>query len=474
MTDTVKTADPKNSGFRGALSKIFDIIGDIFKPILVAIIGAGILQALRDILLMTGAIDRVSSSYIFLDAMGSAVFYFLPILLAFSSARVFGATPFLAVAIAAFFVFPSVVNLFNWANNVGWNLTFFGVVPITYANYPSSVLPIIIIVWFQSKVEPIVKKIVPDLLKSIFVPVLTMFVTIFAGLVILGPIGTWIGDGLAFVINWLNEAVSWLVPTVIGAISPFLVLTGSHYSLFPIATQNLAQLGYDTVLIPGMMVSNLALAGVSFAVAFKAKNSAYKSYSASAGITSVFGISQSSLYGNAIPLKTPLVAAVLAGGIAGFYAGITSIRAGSFVTPGVLALFGFIEEESFANLINAIIANLIALVSGFVLTLVMKFEEPSATEVVEITGGSSPSEDKKTKQQKAKQVQDLVEATVELETDIEYETMLSELAHGASLLGKYAGIARKSEVESIAKQIADEASQRNGSVDTSDSEESDE
>lgn len=92
---------------------IFDVLGRIFGPVLPIIIGAGILQALRDILLTTGVIERVSSSYIFLNAMGDAVFYFLPIFLAFSAAKVFGASPYMAASVAAFLVYPSITDLFE-------------------------------------------------------------------------------------------------------------------------------------------------------------------------------------------------------------------------------------------------------------------------------------------------------------------------------------------------------------------------
>ena len=102
---------------------VFDMIGGIFKPILIVIIGAGVLQALRDILLQTGAISRVSSTYLFLDGLGNAAFYFLPIFLAISSANVFNATPFLSAAVAAFLLYPGVNNMYTWANN-GMDLTF--------------------------------------------------------------------------------------------------------------------------------------------------------------------------------------------------------------------------------------------------------------------------------------------------------------------------------------------------------------
>lgn len=373
----------KSKGF----SSVFDIIGGIFKPILSIIIAAGILQALRDVLLMAGVISRVSSSYIFLHAMGDAVFYFLPIFLAYSAAKVFGASPYMAAAVAAFLLYPTVTDLFNWANSVGWDLTIFGVIPVTYSRYPSSVLPIIFIVWIQVYIERFAQKVVPDLLKTIFVPVLVMFSTAFLGLTLLGPIGTWIGNLMSFAINFLNTHVSWLVPTIIGAISPLLVLTGSHYSLLPIATQNLAQLGYDTVMLPGNLASNIALAGCSFAVAIRAGNKLYKSYSASAGITALFGISQSSLYGIVIPLKKTLYAAMIAGGAAGLFAGIFDIRAYSFVTPGLLSLVGYLSESNTIwNLIFAVLTCVIAFVLGFILTMVFGFKEPDEETVMILAG----------------------------------------------------------------------------------------
>lgn len=448
----------KNTRITSVLSSFFDVLGGIFKPVLIAIIGAGILQALRDILLLTGVIEQVSSSYIFLNAMGDAVFYFLPILLAYSSAVVFGATPFLSAAIAGFLMYPQITDLFQWAKNVSWDLTIFGVIPVTYAKYPSSVLPIIIIVWFQSKIEGPIRKLVPDLLKSILFPVLVMFITSFAALVVLGPIGTWIGDGLAFVIHYLNQRIAWLVPTLIGATSPFLVLTGSHYSLFPIATQNLAQLGYDTVLLPGMMVSNLALAGASFAVAIRSKNQRYKSFSASAGITSLFGISQSSLYGNAIPLKAPLIAAVAGGGAGGFYAGITSLRASSFVTPGLLSLVGYLQPVS--NFVNAIIAMLIAFAVTFIVTIILGFQEPSSTEVDALAGGKSTESERKETIIRSEQAAVLSREAEVLHHETSYQQMLTEIEQGASLLAKYAGVNEQKTIESLKADVLDNCARK--------------
>lgn len=358
------------------ISKFFDTLGQIFKHILPIMIGGGLLQALRDILLMTGVIEKVSSSYIFLNALGDAVFYFLPIYLAFTSAKVFGASPFMAAATAGFLLYPEVTKLFEWAKNVGWSLTLFGKIPVTYSRYPSSVLPIILIVLFQSKVEPFVEKHSPKILKTILVPLVTMFITGIAGLIIIGPIGTWIGNLINTLITFLNERSAWLVPTLMGAFTPLLVMTGAHYSIIPIVAQNLAQLGYDTVMLPGNLASNIALAGACFAVAIKTKRVNYKGVATSAGITAVFGISQSALYGVAVPLKKPLIYSMIGGGVAGFIAGITQIKAYSMVTPGLLSLISYVSAEAgMANLIFAIVSALVAFVLAFILTWVFGFDD---------------------------------------------------------------------------------------------------
>ncbi len=363
-------------GNKNLISKLFEILGGIFKPILPIMIGGGLLQALRDILLMTGVIEQVSSSYIFLNALGDCVFYFLPIYLAFSSAKVFGASPFMSAAIAGFLMYPEVTQLFEWSKAVGWDLTLFGSIPVTYSRYPSSVLPIILIVYFQSKVEPFVEKHSPTLLKTILVPLVTMFVTGIAGLVIIGPIGTWVGNLMNILITFLNERSAWVVPTLMGAFTPLLVMAGAHYSIIPIVTQNLAQLGYDTVMLPGNLASNMALAGACFAVAMRTRRKDLKGLVSSSGITALFGISQSALYGVVVPLKKPLIYTIIGGGVAGFIAGVTQIKAYSMVTPGLLSLISYVSADArISNLIFAIVTAIVAFVITFALTWILGFED---------------------------------------------------------------------------------------------------
>ena len=190
----------------------------------------------------------------------------------------------------------------------------------------------------------------------------------------------------AAAIGFVDSFVPWMVPTLIGAVAPFLVLTGSHYSLFPVATQNLAVLGFDTVMIPGMLASNMALAGMSFAIAIRSKGKTYTSYSASAGLTSLLGISQSSLYGNAMPLKKPLYASIIGGAAGGLIAGIFSVRSFAFQTPGLLALLSFYKPGETMNLIWSIVTCVVGFIAAFVMTMVLGFQEPDEKTALELTG----------------------------------------------------------------------------------------
>ena len=158
---------------------------------------------------------------------------------------------------------------------------------------------------------------------------------------------------------------------------------GVHYSLFPAATLSLAELGYETILGPGMLAANMAHAGVSLAVALKTKKDAYRSYSISAALTATMGVSQPALYGIELILKRPLYAAILGGGIGGLYAGIFNVRAFAFANPSLPALPVYLDGGN--NLIHAIMMMLVAFVAGFILTWLFGFDEPSDEVVAQAT-----------------------------------------------------------------------------------------
>lgn len=379
--------DNKNDGEKkGKLVQVFDTIAGIFTPIIPAITGAGMIKCVLALLVSFNLIDTSSQTYYILNFMGDAAFYFLPFLLANSAAKKFKCNAYLAMTIAGVLLHPNFAAL----KTAGDPVSFLGL-PVTLAGYSSSVIPIILGVWFMSFVEPIADKVSPKVVKFFTKPLITILVTAPVLLIVLGPLGTILGDGIASAIAFLDSYASWLVPFVVGTFSPLLVMTGMHYGLIPIGINNVATAGFDTVVGPGMLASNIAQGGAALCVALKSKNKDLKQLAGSSGLTAVCGITEPAMYGVNLALKKPLYAAMIGGGVSGLYLGITGV--GRFVSgsPGLLALPGYIGGEGSANIVNACIGAVIAFVVSFVAAWIIGFDDPveegkeeiSATETVD-------------------------------------------------------------------------------------------
>lgn len=366
---------------RSTLSKILDTVAGIFTPILPAITGAGILKAFMALLVAFGWIDKTTQTYSILAVFSDAAFYFLPFLIAYSAARKFKCNAVMAMSIAGILLHPDFVSMIKNVKETGEALRFIGI-PVTPATYSSSVIPIILTVWLMSYVEPIADRISPKAVKFFTKPLITLVITGTVAITVLGPLGTIIGDGIAAGISFLDNYVSWLVPLIIGAVSPFLVMTGTHYGLIPIGINNIATAGFDTIVGPGMLGSNIAQGGAAFAVALKTKNKLLRQEAYSSGITAVCGITEPALYGVNLKLKKPLIAVSIGGAAAGLYLGIMGVGRYTSGSPGLLALPGYIGTEGFTNITHAVIGSAIALVVSFVATLIIGFEEPKESELV--------------------------------------------------------------------------------------------
>ena len=374
-----EAGDKNENDDRSALSKVLDTIAGIFTPILPAITGAGILKAFMALLVAFGWIDKTTQTYSILAVFSDAAFYFLPFLIAYSAARKFNCNAVMAMSIAGILLHPDFVAMINNVKETGEALKFIGI-PVTPATYSSSVIPIILAVWLMSYVEPIADKISPKPVKFFTKPLITLVVTGAITITLIGPLGTIIGDGIAAGISFLNKYASWLVPLIIGAVTPYLVMTGTHYGLIPIGINNIATAGFDTIIGPGMLGSNIAQGGAAFAVALRTKNKIVRQEAYSSGITAVCGITEPALYGVNLKLKKPLIAVSIGGAVSGLYLGIMGVGRYTSGSPGLLALPGYIGTEGFSNIINAVIGSAIALVVSFVAALIIGFDDPKDSE----------------------------------------------------------------------------------------------
>lgn len=356
------------------VSKIMDTIAGIFTPVLPALAGAGMLKAILVLATTFNWLSADSSTYYYLDFISDAVFYFLPFLLAFTSAQKFKCNPFLAAVVAGIFLHPNLAA-------AGDNSTFFGLT-VPHVSYSSSVIPIILTVWAMSYIERFADKISPKFIKFFTKPLITLLIIAPIALIVVGPLGTYVGDIVASFIGMLDSKASWLVPLLLGAFSPLLVMMGMHYSLFPVAMSNLGALGYDTVLAPGMLAANIAQGGAALAVAVKTKNSELKQLASSSGVTAVLGITEPAMYGVNLKLKRPFIAVMIGGAAGGLYAGLVGVKGYGFASPGLAALPVFMGPNGVSDLINAAITCAIAFVISFAAAYVLGFEEEADEEEV--------------------------------------------------------------------------------------------
>lgn len=363
----------KEEDDRGRVAKVIDTITGIFTPILPAITAAGMLKAVLSLLVVFGWIENTSQSYQVMDFMADAAFYFLPILLASSAAAKFKTNAYLAMMLGGILLHPNFVNMVNSLEE-GQGITFFGL-PITAIGYGSSVIPIILAVWFMSYIEPIADKVSPKAVKFFTKPLITIAVVGTVSLTLIGPFGHLISDYISTGIQALESFSPWIVPLIIGAFTPLFVATGTHYGLVPIGINNRMTNGYDTVIYPGMLASNVSQGAAALAVSIKSKDSTIKQLASSAGLTALFGITEPALYGVNLRYKTPLYAAMIGGGVGGLFMGIFRVRNFSGGAPGLLTLPSYIGDDTLTYFTFAAIGAAISIVVSFVISFIL-YKDP--------------------------------------------------------------------------------------------------
>lgn len=352
----------------GIINKILGTITAIFTPVIPALAGSGMIKALLAVLKLFGVVSVDSQTYTYLSFLSDTVFYFLPVILAYSAAKRFKCSPYLAAVLGASLLHPSFSAL-----NTGDPVAFFGI-PIRMISYGSSVVPILLIVFAQSYIEKFAKKISPNAVKVFLVPLITLVVTSLLAFSALGPVGNYVGEILAVGMNFINDKAGWLIPVIMGTFCPFFIMTGMHYCFAPIQQIQYSTLGYGTILGPGMLSSNIAQATSSLVVGLKSKNKDLKQLALSSSATAFMGITEPALYGVNFKLKKPLYASMIGGGVAGLYAGITGIRTYASATAGLAAIPVYISDDM-SNVVNACITILISIVVTAVVTLILGFDD---------------------------------------------------------------------------------------------------
>lgn len=311
-----------------------DMVSGVFGPIVPAIAGAGMIKGLISGLAALGIISNTTDTYLLIDILASGVFTFLPFFIAVSAAKKFKTSPFLSLSMAATIMYPTLTDAAK-AGTIS-QFTFGGLIPVPVFNYSGSVIPIIFSVLALSYIHRLVDRRMPDILKTVVTPTLTILISGFFTLTVIGPVGIHLGNGLAWVIEQLFRISPVLAGIVFGAIRPVSILVGMHHAMTPIALQNFADKGYD-MLMPMMFIANLSIVGAAAACYFKEGTKEGKSAVASSAVSGALGITEPALFGVLTKYKKALIAAT-----------ISSSAASAFISAFGVRLYGYILSSVFS------------------------------------------------------------------------------------------------------------------------------
>ena len=385
------SADDDGSEHMSILDRFIDLVSGIFAPALGVLASAGMIKGLNAVLLATGLLTATDGTYMILNAIGDGFFYFLPIVIGYSSAKKFKLDPLLGIAMGAALVYPSLVALAPL--NVGADVhplttlftgtfleskvyTSFLGLPVIMMNYTSSVIPIILATWLASKLKVFLDKVIPTVVKTFLVPFFILLVIVPLTLLIIGPIASWASEGVSSAVVWVYNMSPIIAGLALGGFWQVMVMFGLHWGMVPIVILNIQNLGNDPVVVL-MTAASFAQTGAVLSVTMQSKDKKVKGIGWSAFISGIFGITEPAIYGLTLPRKKPFImsciAAAVGGGILGFFGTKTYMMGGT----GVFTFPSLINPKTGVDMgfYGSLIACVVAFVLAYLLTAIFAKEK---------------------------------------------------------------------------------------------------
>lgn len=366
------------------------LLGDIFVPIIPAIVASGFLMGIMNSLDFMNSngflhINTHSSIYVFANLFSNIAYTFLQILIAFSAAKAFGANQYLGAVIGMIMIHPSLQNAYTVATE-GVQQTqsvFFGLFKIDMVGYQGHVIPVIIAVWILAVIEKKLHKIVPEVLDLFVTPLVSVFVTGYLTLSIVGPIFVWAENAILGAIQWMLTLPLGIGSLIMGSLYAPTVVTGIHQMYTAIDIGQLAKYGV-TYWLPLASAANVAQGAAALAVGIKSKDKKIKSLALPSSLSAFMGITEPAIFGVNLRFFKPFIAGCIGGGCGALYASLVHLGAKG---TGVTGIFGILLclNQPLQYLIEMVIAVGVAFAISFV---IYKDAEPKAVtaDVAETTG----------------------------------------------------------------------------------------
>lgn len=349
-------------------ANVLNTIAGIFNPIVPALAGSGLIKAILALCLACHWLTDKSQTYIILNVISDGVFNFLPFLLAYSSSKIFKMNTAVALGIAGAMLHPTFIQYLTAGKTT---LQFFGIT-MHLVDYQTSVLPIILVIWFASYLEKFLNKVIPKAIKIIVVPAFTLLFATPIALLIIGPAAQFIGTQLASAVNIMFDKWGILASLLYGAFYSLIVVTGLQHGMVPILVDSISRYGFNHIS-PASGSSNMGQAGAAFGVWLRSKDKDTKAVAASACISALSGVTEPAIYGVNLRLKKPFLYAGIGGAAGGLLAGILKAKCYALGGPSFLTLPMFIGDPN--NVWYVVAAFIVAFIVSALCTIIFGFEE---------------------------------------------------------------------------------------------------
>ena len=376
---SVSDDDVDNSNMSLA-DKFIDLISGIFNPLLGAMCAGGMIKGFNAMFLAFGWLSATSGTYVILNAIGDSLFYFLPIILGISSAKKFGINTYLGATIGAALCYPSIVSMASSKTalftvfkgtflEAPVHMTFLGI-PVISMNYTTSVIPIIIAVWFASKVQKVARKIIPDVVKTFLVPFIVLLITVPVTFLVIGPVATWLGNGVAEIVSAIYNFSPVIAGILMGAFWQVFVIFGVHWGFVAVMMTNIAAMGFDPII--GLsFAASFAQTGVVLAMIFQTKDEKTRSIAIPAFVSGIFGVTEPAIYGLTLPRKKPFILSCIASAVGGGLIGLFGTKTYLMAGMGIFAIPCAMGKNGIdMGVYGLMIGMAVAIVLGFALQMI--------------------------------------------------------------------------------------------------------
>lgn len=378
------------------------VLGDIFVPIIPAIVASGFLMGIMNSLDFMNSngfinIDTTGSLYVFANLFSNTAYVFLQILIGFSAGKAFGANPYLGAVIGMIMINPSLQNAYTVATE-GVQATqsvFFGLYDIDMVGYQGHVIPVVIAVWLMSVIEKKLHKIVPEVLDLFVTPLVSVFVTGYLTLAAIGPVFVWAENAVLDGIQWLLTLPFGLGSLVMGSLYAPTVVTGIHQMYTAIDLGQIAQYGV-TFWLPLASAANVAQGAAALAVALKSKDKKVKSLALPSSLSAFMGITEPAIFGVNLRFFKPFLAGCIGGGCGALYASIVHLGAKGTGVTGIFGVLLCLDAP-----VQYLIEMGIAVGVAFVISFILYKDKNDAAKPVQNEPAEAPAASENLKTEKA-------------------------------------------------------------------------